>query len=426
VAELKNPQVRGKQCGVARCQDNETLHVRNICKSWTKEALQKKLIEYGIDNIEEITLMEDPEQEGANRGFAFLEFPTHLEATNALVRLQKPHIFFGTEFCAKVAFAKSAIEPDEEVMAQIKSIFVDGLPSSWDEAKVVEKFKIYGEIEEVQLARNMPAAKRKDFGFISFRTREAALACIEGVNENEVNEEEEDKKVTLKATLRKPQQKGRSVTGRIRAGYGRARFGVLRGRPFLDERRQHFGRAYDRRPSGPAYVRSDRRNYREDDDYLDRRRALPSGRPAETAIRRSSYQGDYGYDGAGYSESMPPRRPPYPEDSYSLRIPGMSVNHDEAGVRSGSKRPYSDVSNDLPSAGRHSRSRSSLDYDVGSADSRYRRVSRLGQDSQLGYGTGSTTTRLIYSNDYLPSAIDVEGGRYPSGGYGRRSSALYY
>jgi len=54
----------------------------------------------------------------------------------------------------------------------------------------------------------MPAAKRKDFGFISFRTREAALACIEGVNENEVNEEEEDKKVTLKATLRKPQQKG--------------------------------------------------------------------------------------------------------------------------------------------------------------------------------------------------------------------------
>ena len=102
------------------------------------------------------------------------------------------------------------------------------------------------------------------------------------------------------------------------------------------------------------------------------------------------------------------------------------MNHDEAGVRSGSKRPYSDVSNDLPSAGRHSRSGSRLDYDVGSADSRYRRVSRLGQDSQLGYGTGSTTTRLIYSNDYLPGATDVEGGRYPSGGYGGRSSAAWY
>lgn len=123
---------------------------------------------------------------------------------------------------------------------------------------------------------------------------------------------------------------------------------------------------------------------------------------------------------------MPPRRPPYPEDSYNLRITQMSVNHDETVVHSGSKCPYSDVSNDIQSVGRHSRSRSRLDYDVGSANSCYRRVSRLGQDSQLGYGTGSKTTRLIYSNDYLPGAIDVEGGRYSSGGYGRPSSASYY
>jgi RNA recognition motif-containing protein len=81
--------------------------------------LKKKLTEYGIDNIEEITLMEDPQQEGTNRGFAFLEFPTHLEATNAFKRLQKRDVFFGIDLCAKVAFAKSGIEPDEEVMAQV-------------------------------------------------------------------------------------------------------------------------------------------------------------------------------------------------------------------------------------------------------------------------------------------------------------------
>jgi RNA recognition motif-containing protein len=79
--------------GVARSQDNEALHVRNICKSWTKEALKKKLTEYGIDNIEEITLMEDPQQEGTNRGFAFLEFPTHLEATKCLHPLAEARCF---------------------------------------------------------------------------------------------------------------------------------------------------------------------------------------------------------------------------------------------------------------------------------------------------------------------------------------------
>jgi RNA recognition motif-containing protein len=75
-------------------------------------------------------------------------------------------------------------------LMQVKSIFVDGLPPSWDEERVLDKFKTYGEIEQVQLARNMPTAKRKDFGFISFTTREAALACIEGVNKNELNEED--------------------------------------------------------------------------------------------------------------------------------------------------------------------------------------------------------------------------------------------
>jgi hypothetical protein len=158
---------------------------------------------------------------------------------------------------------------------------------------------------------------------------------------------------------------------------------------------------------GPAYGRSEsRRNYREDDAYLDRR-ARPSARSVGTVTRRSSYRDDYGYHEAGYSESMPPRRPAYPEDSYSHRMTGMSAYNDGhvrdyAGV-SGSKRPYSDVvsfvtnlhifshvtsseylvlialsfscqDDDLSYPGRHSRSR--LDYDAGAADSRYGGVSR--------------------------------------------------
>ena len=281
VAKFKNLHVKGKQCGVTRNQDNETLYVRNICKSWTKEDLQNKLTEYEIENIEEITLTENPQQEGTNKGFAFLEFPTHLEATKALKRLQKRDVFFGIDFHAMVEFAKRGIEPDEEVMSQVKCVFVDGLPAYWDEEEVRDKFHKYGEIERVRLARNMAATKRKDFGFIHFSTREATLACIEGINENEVNTE--DNKVTLKASLQKPPQKGQTYG--VRAGYGGSnrvpwvrgvgdgRFGVCEGRRFLDERHQPFGRAYiDRRPPGSGRVRSDvRRCYREDEDYVERR-----------------------------------------------------------------------------------------------------------------------------------------------------------
>lgn len=68
------------------------------------------------------------------------------------------------------------------IQLQVKSVFLDCLPVTWDEARVFELFKRYGDIESVKLACNMPNAKRPDFGFITFSTRDAALACIDDVN----------------------------------------------------------------------------------------------------------------------------------------------------------------------------------------------------------------------------------------------------
>ncbi|XP_057822187.1 uncharacterized protein LOC131034621 [Cryptomeria japonica] len=409
VAELKNPQVKGKRCGVTRSQDNETLYVRNISRSWTKDDLRNKLKEYGIEDVEELTLMDDPEHEGMNRGFAFLEFNTHLDATNAFKRLQKRDVFFGVDVSAKVAFAKSGIEPDEEIMAQVKSVFVDGLPAAWDEEHVKEKFKKYGEIENVQLARNMPSARRKDFGFINYTTREAALACIEGVNKNELAEG--DKKVNIKATLRKPQQKGRSIKDPARVGYqtgygsargysgsrgsrvpwGRSagvhsgsRFDVRGARDFLGGR-DHFrgsrdysdrgrhlpssGRMYDRRPTAANY-------YGEEDELYIQRQGRTSSRSAAAIPRRPAYR-DYGYEADYYSEAVPQshsripsRRSAYDEDGYGYHMDEVSAYHD-APVRnydavSVPKRPYSDLDPELSYAGPPTRrQRTHLDHDLG-------------------------------------------------------------
>jgi len=71
---------------------------------------------------------------------------------------------------------------------QVKSVFVDGMPPSWDEEKVKEHFSKYGAIERIVLARNMLSAKRKDFGFVNYIDRDAALACIEALNNSEINE----------------------------------------------------------------------------------------------------------------------------------------------------------------------------------------------------------------------------------------------
>lgn len=82
---------------------------------------------------------------------------------------------------------------------QVKTVFVDGLPASWDEDRVRELLKKYGEVEKVELARNMPSAKRRDFGFVTFDTHDAAVTCAKSINNSELGEG--DSKVRLIITL---------------------------------------------------------------------------------------------------------------------------------------------------------------------------------------------------------------------------------
>ncbi|ONM06120.1 RNA-binding (RRM/RBD/RNP motifs) family protein [Zea mays] len=85
---------------------------------------------------------------------------------------------------------------------QVKSVFLDGVPPHWDEDKVREIFRKFGEIDSIQLARNMFTAARKDFGFIGFTARQSALDCIKMVNKDGVGEG--SGKVPIKASLQRP------------------------------------------------------------------------------------------------------------------------------------------------------------------------------------------------------------------------------
>eukprot|EP00245_Coleochaete_scutata_P005684 TRINITY_DN193_c0_g1_i3.p1 TRINITY_DN193_c0_g1~~TRINITY_DN193_c0_g1_i3.p1 ORF type:complete len:842 (-),score=182.40 TRINITY_DN193_c0_g1_i3:1598-4057(-) len=174
--------------------------------------------------------MEDPQSEGMNRGFGFVEFTSHKEALKALQRLSQPDANFGHERSAKVAWAEPLSEPDEETMSQVKSVFVNGMPPLWEEEKAREFFSKFGEIEKIELARNMSSAKRKDFGFVHFKEREAALACIESVNNTEIVDGE--LKMKVKVSLAKPQTKKGGVRGAVRGGFmagGRAEGRGVRG-----------------------------------------------------------------------------------------------------------------------------------------------------------------------------------------------------
>eukprot|EP00271_Cylindrocystis_brebissonii_P014005 TRINITY_DN3480_c0_g1_i1.p1 TRINITY_DN3480_c0_g1~~TRINITY_DN3480_c0_g1_i1.p1 ORF type:complete len:919 (-),score=229.00 TRINITY_DN3480_c0_g1_i1:1344-4100(-) len=215
--ELEFVTMKGKKAGVLPSEENDTLFVGNLNRSWGTEDLVETFASYGIPKPEEITLMEDPQHEGMNRGFAFVEFSSYKEAVTAWRLLQMPEAVFGTDRSAKVAWAQPLNAPDEETMAQVKSLFVDGLPPPWDEARVKEQFEPFGEVQRVVLAKKMMSAKRKDFGFVNFAERDAALAAMEALNNTEVLEG--DVKFRMKITLAKPQSKSRPIKGGVRGGF---------------------------------------------------------------------------------------------------------------------------------------------------------------------------------------------------------------
>ncbi|XP_042062768.1 uncharacterized protein LOC121806710 isoform X1 [Salvia splendens] len=379
-ASLKNPVVCGKQCGVTPSQDSDTLFLGNICRTWTKEALKERLKHYGLENVEDLTLVEDSSNVGMNRGFAFLEFFSRSDAMDAFKRLQKRDVSFGVDRPAKVSFADSFIDPGDEIMAQVKTVFVDGLSASWDDEHVKELLKKYGEIEKVELARNMPSARRKDFGFVTFDTHDAAVTCAKSINNEELGEGASKAKV--RARLSRPLQRGKGkhvASGDFRPGRGSVqkasspwsrplpRSIPVRGPripprlpPVVDrsfrrtvtvqERRPVMAvpqrarpvsplpRSYDRRLTVPSYPKSGlKRDYGHREELSSRSRAAAIDYNSRATSDRRARAAAIDYNSRATSDRHAPYR-----DDYPPRPSGYPDMPRGGAARSTGRRPYVD------------------------------------------------------------------------------------
>ncbi|URE19866.1 hypothetical protein MUK42_10408 [Musa troglodytarum] len=210
----ETPKVCGKICGAAALEGNDTIFLGNIDKKWRKEDVIKMLQDIGIEKIDTVTVMADPYNADTNRGFAFLELETNRDAHLAYRKLQKKDVF-GKGRNIKVAWAEPLNDPDEEQMQKVKSVYVEGIPSSWHETKLREIFKKFGEIERIVHSRDIQSAKRKDFAFVNYSTRESALSCIESFEKEELTEN--GSKVNIKVSLAKPVQKGKQNKGFLKS-----------------------------------------------------------------------------------------------------------------------------------------------------------------------------------------------------------------
>ena len=81
--------------------------------------LAEKLKPFELENLDRINLIEHPERKGKNRGYAFLDFRTHMDAVAAFLKLQEKDLYLGTDFRAHISFSNT-LSQDDEIMEKVQ------------------------------------------------------------------------------------------------------------------------------------------------------------------------------------------------------------------------------------------------------------------------------------------------------------------
>ncbi|XP_016888970.1 heterogeneous nuclear ribonucleoprotein Q isoform X1 [Cynoglossus semilaevis] len=175
-----NHEIRpGKQIGVCISVANNRLFVGSIPKSKTKEQIVEEFSKV-TEGLGDVILYHQPDDKKKNRGFCFLEYEDHKTAAQARRRLMSGKVkVWGN--VVTVEWADPIEDPDPEVMSKVKVLFVRNLANGVTEELLEKSFSEFGKLERVK--------KLKDYAFIHFEERDAAVKALEDMNGREMEGE---------------------------------------------------------------------------------------------------------------------------------------------------------------------------------------------------------------------------------------------
>uniref|UniRef100_A0AAX7VDJ0 RRM domain-containing protein n=1 Tax=Astatotilapia calliptera TaxID=8154 RepID=A0AAX7VDJ0_ASTCA len=168
-----NNEIRpGKHIGVCISVANNRLFVGSIPKSKTKEQIVEEFAKV-TEGLNDVILYHQPDDKKKNRGFCFLEYEDHKTAAQARRRLMSGKVKVWGNLVT-VEWADPIEDPDPEVMAKVKVLFVRNLASTVTEEILEKTFSQHGKLERVK--------KLKDYAFIHFEERESAVKALTDLN----------------------------------------------------------------------------------------------------------------------------------------------------------------------------------------------------------------------------------------------------
>lgn len=209
VLTLNNYEIRkGRLIGVCRSVDNCRLFVGGIPKTKRKEEILAEMRKI-TDDVVNVIVYPSAHDKMKNRGFAFVQYTNHRAAAIARRKLIPARIqLFGQAIA--VDWAEPEPEVDEDVMAQVKVLYVRNLMLTTSEETIKSEFeKAIGSDGGDAVER---VKKMKDFAFVHFRDREVALKSI-GIMNGKMIEE-----ARIEVTLSKPIEKTTMAVAAARFG----------------------------------------------------------------------------------------------------------------------------------------------------------------------------------------------------------------
>lgn len=192
------------------------LFIGSIPKDKTKEEFEAELIANNVEKFKEVIMYEPLDSQKAeghlNRGFVFVEFDSHMEASQVKKNLLNRTITLFNRYYQNVDWADPINQPDENTMATVKNLYVKGWAESRTEDDIRLLFEPFGGLEKVKKINN--------YSFIHFLQREDAVKAM-----NEMNGKDLGGGEILDVSLAKPTDKNLRAKKMARFAQRQQQFG---------------------------------------------------------------------------------------------------------------------------------------------------------------------------------------------------------
>ena len=189
--ELNLSNLQGRQIKVTKSNENSTIFIGNIRKTWNKEDVETKVRRI-FHNVSKIEFFPDQKIPHKNRGFCFAVFNNRNEAIKALNYVNNK----GGINIDGIPLTCDWADVIEEDDTNSKQIFLSGLKEEVSEKDLKNYFGKYGDVIKISMTKeHQNNNKRKDLAFITYESHEMALNANNKFKEEKNNVDDEMRKV---------------------------------------------------------------------------------------------------------------------------------------------------------------------------------------------------------------------------------------